>query len=127
MTTSILAIGMFSAVSNVAYSNSLVDQVFVKDSDRITIVDEQTVAFSTQIKPTISSGRSPVVRWEVSVDLGFQAIVKKGHFRTSENENYRVDVNVDNLDLDQDYFYRFKHNGVYSNIYHTADDIVAAN
>lgn len=71
---------------------------------------------STRIKPTMSSGRTPMVRWEVANDAQFTEVIEKGYSKTSTEQGYKVAVNMNPPKHAQTYFFRFQHNGIYSSV-----------
>ena len=74
------------------------------------------VEITTRIKPTLSSGRTPMIRWEVSKQANFAELALKGHTKTSASEQYEVAIDMSALAPTETLYFRFEHNGVYSNI-----------
>ncbi len=71
------------------------------------------VVIWTRVTPTPAStpgsGRGPrvTVRWEVARDAGFRRVVRRGSVVTGPSRDHTVKVDVDGLDADRWYHYRF--------------------
>ena len=60
------------------------------------------------IEPDGGMDGKPVVTWEVADDDGFKKIVKTGRATAAPELSYSIHVNVDGLEPDRWYFYRFQ-------------------
>ncbi|MBO9708313.1 MAG: alkaline phosphatase D family protein [Caulobacter sp.] len=59
---------------------------------------------------TAKGAKTPVgLRWDVSADPDFKAIVRQGHVTTDASRDHTVKVDVAGLKPDTEYFYRFRH------------------
>lgn len=61
-------------------------------------------------------GNRPIVDWEVADDEQFTRIVRKGRYTAAPELSYSVHVDVEGLEADRWYFYRFRSGGAVSPI-----------
>jgi alkaline phosphatase D len=82
----------------------------------------RAVVLWTRVTPTAASlpgsGRGPrvTVRWEVATDRRFRDVVRRGRFSTGPSRDHTVKVDVDGLQPETWYFYRFRLDGQTSRV-----------
>lgn len=59
--------------------------------------------------PTELEGQTISVNWQVAKDKEFSDIVRNGQFETDSNRDYTIGVDVQGLESNSKYFYRFYH------------------
>ena len=66
-------------------------------------------------KEAITDDRVFNINYEVALDQEFSNVVRKGVVSTSKNQDYTVKIDVQDLEPDTTYYYKFSSNAVFSN------------
>ncbi|MEM8594136.1 MAG: alkaline phosphatase D family protein [Pseudomonadota bacterium] len=68
------------------------------------------------VSPSIETNQSIHVVYMISTDNTFSKVIKTGAMTTHADQDYTVKVDVEGLEPNTQYYYRFQNNGVYSPI-----------